>query len=99
MPSIALLIVGRIRDVSAMRELGLLSGASWAKGTKNTWRALSNAPMLRAFAPRASFDDTLSTTGRLLRKVAFTAIVTGVSVMPCAILASVLPVQGATSIS
>jgi hypothetical protein len=39
---------------------------------------------------------TEMTTGLLLRKVAFTAIVTGVSVMPHAIFESVLPVQGAT---
>ena len=55
--------------------------------------------MFLALAPRASFEDMDSTTGRLFLSCALTAIVTGVSVMPCAIFASVLPVHGATSIS
>ena len=56
-------------------------------------------PTFFAFAPSASFEDIDKTTGLFVRRVAFTAIVVGVSVMPFTILARVLPVQGATSIS
>lgn len=68
------------------------------KGTKYMFLVLSKAPMFWAFAPRASLDATLNITGFSVRKVAFAVIVTGVSVIPCAIFASVLPVQGAMAV-
>ena len=54
--------------------------------------------MFLAEAPKASFVAGAKTTGLLFLKWALTAIVTGVSVIPSAIFASVLPVQGATTI-
>jgi len=52
--------------------------------------------MFFAFAPSESLLLTEMTTGLLFLRVAFTAIVTGVSVIPNAIFERVLPVQGAT---
>lgn len=45
----------------------------------------------------ASLVAQHSTTGMPMRKADFTAMVTGVSVMPAAILERVFPVQGATA--
>lgn len=56
-----------MRDVSAMSEFDLTAGASCENGTKYTLRVLSRMPIFLAFAPRASFEDMDSTTGRLLR--------------------------------
>ena len=88
-----------MRETSAIKECGLVLGASCPKGTRYTFLVLSAIPTFLAFAPSASFDEIDSTTGLFVRRVAFTAIVVGVSVMPLTIFASVLPVQGATSIS
>ena len=54
-------------------------------------------PRLAALPASPSFVETASTTGFSLRRWLLTAMVTGVSVMPCASLASVLPVHGATT--
>ena len=51
--------------------------------------------MLFALAARPSLVDTARTTGRALRRWALQARVTGVSAIPAASFASVLPVQGA----
>ena len=53
--------------------------------------------MFLAFAPNESLLLTDKTTGLLFLRVALTAIVTGVSVIPQAIFERELPVQGATS--
>ncbi len=50
--------------------------------------------MFSAEAVRASLVDTAISTGELLRRCDFTAIVTGVSVIPRLSLAIVLPVHG-----
>ena len=86
-------------EVSAISECGFLSGESCPNGTRYIFFVLRSVPIFLAFAPSASFEDTDSTTGLSVRKVALTAIVTGVSVIPCAIFASVFPVQGATRVS
>ena len=51
--------------------------------------------MFSPLAPSPSFVETAITSGRSLRRCAFAAKVTGVSVMPFASLPSVLPVHGA----
>ena len=50
--------------------------------------------MLAKFCDAASFDARAIRSGRSQRRCAFAAIVTAVSVIPCAIFESVLPVQG-----
>ncbi len=53
--------------------------------------------MFLAAADSASFVDTASRTGFILRRWLFTAMQTGVSIIPSAIFASVFPVQGDTT--
>ena len=53
--------------------------------------------MFSAEPESASFVEKAITSGRPLRRCALAAIVTALSVMPCASFASVLPVQGAIS--
>ena len=56
---------------------------------------LNSRPMFLRLMPRASLVDTDITSGLPFRRCAFAAIRTGVSVIPLASLARVLPVQGA----
>ena len=60
-------------------------------------RMLLNMPMFLALLESPSLVLGASTTGPPLRRWALTAISTGVSTIPVASLASVLPVQGATT--
>ena len=64
-------------------------------GTKKTCFLCSKVEMFAKLADRASFDAKATSNGRSHRRWAFDAMVTAVSVMPQAILARVLPVQGA----
>ena len=56
---------------------------------------LNSRPMFLRLMPRASLVDTDITSGLPFRRCAFAAMRTGVSVIPLASLARVLPVQGA----
>ena len=56
--------------------------------------ALSSKPIFFIFMPKASFVEMEISSGLLFRRWAFAAIRTGVSVIPLASFAIVLPVQG-----
>ena len=73
-------------------------GSSCRMGTKKTHFLDSMVAIFFKFADNASLDASAITNGRLLRRCALAAIVTAVSVMPFAIFAKVLPVQGAITI-
>ena len=66
----------------------LLEGSWYTKRTKRKML------MFCKFADSASFEQSAKTVGLSERRCAFAAIVTDVSVIPLAIFAKVLPVQG-----
>ena len=63
-------------------------------GTKYTFFLISSVEIFLRFADIASFDASAIRSGLSLRRCAFAAIHTGVSVIPFASFESVFPVQG-----
>ena len=82
---------------SLTREFGFFMQSSCDIGTKYIFFVLSNFPILTAEAPKPSLVAMDKSTGRCILRWLFTAMVTGVSVIPFAIFPKVLPVQGATT--
>ena len=72
-------------------ERGLVIGLSCLKGTKKNSYLFNNLPIFSALPDKASLVEIPKTTGFWFLRCAFTAISTGVSLMPFASLASVFP--------
>ena len=81
-PSKAHSAASATREKSATREVGFFSGSSWRKGTKYRFFRPISAPKLAADPASPSVVEGASKTGRSLRRCAFAAMVTLVSVTP-----------------
>ena len=95
LPCNAASIVSGIRDTWATKEQGFLWWSSCPNGTKYTFLALYSIPRFLKFIPILSLLEMEMTSGFSLRRCAFAAISTGVSVIPFTNFAIVLPVHGA----
>lgn len=94
-PESALSSVCGKSEKSATSECGFFIGSSCFIGTKYTFFLDRRVARLPRFADIASFEASAMIKDLSLRKCAFAAMQTGVSVIPFASFASVLPVQGA----